>query len=68
LKNVEVGYSLPKSWVKSIGISSARVYTNGVNLAILMDHLMFFDPESGSGAGTFYPQMRVINFGFNITF
>jgi TonB-linked SusC/RagA family outer membrane protein len=68
LKNVEIGYSLPKSWVKSIGISSARIYTNGVNLAILMDHLKYLDPEAGSGDGTFYPQMRVINCGFNITF
>ncbi len=68
LKNVEIGYSLPKSLIKSIGISSARVYTNGVNLAILMDHLKYLDPEAGSGDGTFYPQMRVINCGFNITF
>ena len=68
LKNVEIGYSLPKSWLKSIGISSARIYTNGVNLAILMDHLKYLDPEAGSGDGTFYPQMRVINCGFNITF
>jgi hypothetical protein len=68
LKNVEIGYSLPKSWIKSIGISSARIYTNGVNLAILMDHLKYLDPEAGSGDGTFYPQMRVINCGFNITF
>jgi len=68
LKNVEIGYSLPKSWIKSIGISAVRIYTNGVNLAILKDYLIFFDPESGSGAGTFYPQMRVINCGFNITF
>jgi TonB-linked SusC/RagA family outer membrane protein len=68
LKNVEIGYSLPKSWMKSIGISSVRIYTNGVDLAILMDHLKYLDPESGSGDGTFYPQMRVINCGFNITF
>jgi len=68
LKNVEFGYSLPKSWIKSIGISSARIYTNGVNLAILMDHLKYLDPEAGSGDGTFYPQMRVVNCGFNITF
>ncbi len=68
LKNVEFGYSLPKSLVKSIGISAARIYTNGVNLAILFDHLKYFDPETGSGDGTFYPQMSVVNCGFNITF
>jgi len=68
LKNAEIGYSLPKSWIKLIGINSARIYTNGVNLAILMDYMKYLDPEAGSGDGTFYPQMRVINFGFNITF
>ncbi len=68
LKNVEIGYSLPKSLIKKAKISAARIYANGVNLAILKDYLLFFDPESGSGAGTFYPQMRVINCGLNLTF
>lgn len=68
LKNVELGYTLPQKWTKSIRISSTRIYVNGSNLAILRDFLKYIDPETASGGGDFYPQMRVINFGVNVTF
>lgn len=68
LKNVEIGYRLSSKTLKFLGISSLRLYANGVNLAILHDKLKYLDPETGSGAATFYPQMRVVNFGLNVTF
>ena len=68
LKNVELGYSFPKKWTDQLGISDIRVYFNGSNLAILHDFLKYLDPESASGGGDFYPQMKVFNFGVNVTF
>ncbi len=68
LKNLEFGYSLPKSALKRTNISACRFYTNAVNLAILYDELKTIDPESGSGGGVVYPQMKTVNFGVNVKF
>ena len=51
LRNVEIGYTLPKKFLSSLRISTARIYLNGQNLAVwdkmwLKDR----DPESAGGA------------------
>ena len=67
LKNFEIGYTFPKSWVKKIWMQDARIYINGQNL-LTWDKLPFehFDPEQ-SGATTI-PINRVINLGVNVKF
>lgn len=65
LKNVEVGYTLPKSFTRKIGINSARIFVNGLNLAT-WDDIKIFDPESPNDSGN-YPQQRVFNGGISIT-
>jgi len=67
LKNVELGYTLPNSWVEKVGLNSVRVYTNGLNLATL-DKIKVWDPESTNSSGQYYPQARVINFGIKAAF
>ncbi len=67
-KNLEIGYSIPKNVLKSIRVNSCRFYMNGLNLAILYDHIKTMDPESGSGGGIVYPQMQTVNFGLNVKF
>lgn len=67
LKNVELGYTLPVSWVEKIGLNSVRVYSNGLNLATL-DKIKIWDPESTNTSGQYYPQARVINFGIKAAF
>ena len=32
LKNIELGYTLPKGLLKKVGINSTRIYVNGNNL------------------------------------
>ena len=66
LKNAELGYTLPTSLTNRFRIGSLRAYVNGFNL-ITFSELDFFDPESTSGTGVYYPQSRIINLGFNIT-
>lgn len=68
LRNVQIGYTLPNRFTRKLGISSIRFYCNGSNLAILHAKMKYVDPESSSGDGYFYPQMRVINLGVNISF
>lgn len=67
LKTFELGYSFPKTWLKSIGINSARVFVNGINL-FTWDHLKIFDPEISNGGTGTYPQQKVINAGINFKF
>ena len=66
LKNVEIGYRLPKSVNKFLGVEELRFYANAVNL-ITWDHMKIFDPESPNGAVN-YPQMKVFNFGVHVSF
>ena len=67
LKNVELGYNLPGSFLKKAGLSSSRIFVSGNNL-ITWDKMMNWDPESGSETGSQYPQLRMWNFGISINF
>jgi hypothetical protein len=70
LKNREVGYSLPKSILAKLGgIANIRVYVNGSNLFSLDNMRKFeIDPEVSSSSALVYPQAKLFNTGFNITF
>jgi TonB-linked SusC/RagA family outer membrane protein len=67
LKNAEIGYTIPANLLKKGGLTALRVYVNGLNL-ITWDKFKIWDPESISGSGQYYPQARVINAGFRLTF
>ncbi|MBW8687472.1 SusC/RagA family TonB-linked outer membrane protein [Chitinophaga rhizophila] len=69
LKNLELGYSFSRDFVKRIGLSAVRVYVNGTNLFSL-DNVKEYeiDPEISSTNGLVYPQQRLYNFGFNVSF
>ncbi|WP_161991897.1 TonB-dependent receptor [Flagellimonas algicola] len=67
IKNVSVGYNFPTDVIAPFGLSAARVYLSGLNLATFAENKIF-DPESNAGNGRAYPQSRVINAGFSLTF
>lgn len=67
LKNVEIGYTLPKNIYKRLGVSSIRVYAQGVNL-LTFSKFKLWDPELDSDYGNIYPQMRTITLGLNLNF
>jgi len=62
LRLLELGYSLPQSFVKNQKINSARIFVNGTNL-FSIDHMDFTDPESMYG----YPVARTISLGARVT-
>ena len=72
LKNAEIGYTLPASIGKIVGISNLRFYVNGLNLLTFSkEHI--YDPEAASNSsgvsnGQYYPQSRVINLGASVKF
>ena len=55
LKNLTVGYSLPKKWMDAIHVDKVRLYFSGENLAYwspLKKHTKYWDPESTYYRGT----------------
>ncbi len=66
LKNIEIGYVLPSEFLKRVGVTGARFYVNGFNI-LTLDKLKWFDPEGDADRGSFYPQNKIFNVGFNIT-
>ena len=78
LKSVELGYTLPASITRKIGIEKFRVYVNGNNL-FTIDKMKVCDPEIGSSYNDDgalinsngilgYPLQRMVTVGTNITF
>lgn len=68
LKNAQLGYTLPQSWVNKIKIQNIRVYVSGQNLLTFTDLIGGWDPETSDGGGRIYPVSRVISMGLNVKF
>jgi hypothetical protein len=67
IKNVEIGYTLPRNISNKLYCSMLRVYTSGQNLATFSD-MKYFDPETSRNTDRTYPVTRVINFGVKANF
>jgi len=70
LKNLEVGYNLPKSILSKLGLSATRVYVNSNNLFTWSTVFPGVDPELPTGITNEepYPLTRTINVGLNLRF
>ena len=71
IKNVQIGYTLPKSLVKKFGMEQVRVYLSGQNLYNFTSFYQGWDPENEIGTGdgpNYYPLNAVYSFGFNFKF
>jgi len=68
LKNLEIGYTIPKTLLRKIGVEGLRVYASGTNLFVL-DHVDIYDPENSSNWDAYqYPLMKSYNVGLSLTF
>ena len=78
LKNIQLSYTLPRTWLKKLRMKSAMVFVNAQNLFTITDFYQGFDPEvaySGSGDGVElgavaynYPQVKVVTMGVELKF
>jgi len=68
IKNLVVGYSLPRSVLSRINIEKFRIYMSGQNLFTLSKAYKGYDPEISVGSGAFYPVMRTYTIGMDINF
>ena len=67
LKNAELGYTLPKKWVRKAGLGTVRIYLQGVNL-LTFSSFKLWDPELESSYGNVYPLTRNVSLGLNLNF
>ena len=76
IKNITLGYTLPKNLIERIRLSNARVYASVENLATFTNYTGF-DPEVGAStqsANVFgldngrYPSPQVFTFGLSVSF
>ena len=63
LRSIELGYELPKYFLKKIGLLNTRIFLNGTNIFSL-NRLEYSDAEIMSG----YPAFRAISIGCSIMF
>ena len=78
LKNIALGYTLPKKWISKWGIDNLRVYVNIQNLLTITGY-DGYDPEIGASTADIngytygldngrYPSPTTYSFGLNLTF
>lgn len=69
LKSLIIGYSLPKSLIRKIGLQKLRVYFSGDDLWEATSIQDGYDPEMGEASNSSgYPFARTWSFGVNVTF
>ncbi|MCF8381338.1 MAG: TonB-dependent receptor [Bacteroidales bacterium] len=67
LKNVQLGYSLPKALINKIQVHKFRVYFTADNL-LTFTKWQGIDPEKDTSGDDFYPLLKSYAFGVNIEF
>lgn len=65
MKNVTLGYSLPKSWIQKVSMNNLRVYVSANDLFCLSKFPTGWDPEMGSDK---YPITTSLLFGVSVNF
>jgi TonB-linked SusC/RagA family outer membrane protein len=74
LRNVEISYTLPKSWASAVKVASIRTVLQGQNLYTWTKFKMYVDPENLNLVNqafpltALYPSSKVYNFGLIIQF
>lgn len=71
VKNISIGYTLPKAISEKASMSKVRVYFSAENLLTFTKMTDIFDPETfggGWGNGKIYPLSKVVSCGVSLTF
>ncbi|GAB2545768.1 TonB-dependent receptor [Rufibacter soli] len=71
LKNVVLGYTIPKALSQKVKVESFRVYVSGQNLFTRSNFFEGYDPEVSYGGGVggeFYPIMQTYTLGVDLKF
>ena len=66
VKNITVGYEIPKQWLERTGLGRLYFYASGENLFEKSNLKVSLDPEGLDGQ--IYPFQRTYSFGMNLSF
>lgn len=66
LKNLEIGYTVPKQLLVHLHLTNARFYFMGTNL-LTFSPFKLWDPELSSSTGEAYPLSRVLTLGLTVS-
>lgn len=67
LKNLTLGYEVPKAWLGKIGVSNAKIFLSGENL-FTFTGLEDIDPEEGDERGWSYSNVKKFSIGMRLSF
>lgn len=67
LKNLQIGYSIPRKLLNKINIERLRVFVSVDNLATISSMPEAIDPEFSATDGKVYPLQRTWSVGLNLT-
>lgn len=68
LRNIEIGYSLPKELIAKLYMTKCRVYFSAYNIKTWSHFENGFDPENPTNYIWAYPKTRSFSFGVNVAF
>ncbi len=75
LKNLAIGYNIPKSFSRKIGSKDIRIYVSGDNLLTFTkypegdpERVLAANKDYANGRTSTYPQLRIYTFGINVKF
>ena len=67
LKNIELGFTLPKKWQNAARMRNARLFLRGTNI-LTFSKFDLWDPEVTSGNGAAYPNLKAYTVGVEVAF
>ena len=67
LKNLEIGYSLPRDFLAHLRMENARFFFQATNL-LTFSNFKLWDPEMGSNNGEAYPLTKSFTVGLTVSF
>lgn len=68
LKNLQLGYTLPKTWTANLKMQNIRIFYSVENLFTIDNMKINIDPEATSQRLSSYPLLRTHAFGLNVSF
>lgn len=68
LKNLTLGYTLPKKWMTKVGVTNAKVFLSGENLFTITGLDGGIDPEEANERGWSYGNVKKISLGVRLSF
>ena len=75
ISNIQIGYTVPKEWLRTLGVTSVRAYLAVQNLCTISPYNKYGDPEVGQGSVIYtgldtgrYATPRTYQCGINVTF